>query len=362
MPPTTVATRRFTAVAYGVSASVTCWASSRVGTRTRASGACGSARRPAVRASSARPKARVLPEPVRPRPRTSRPASEFGRVAPWMGKGSVDALRGEGLQQRGGHVQLGEGLDGGQRGGQGLRQGELAARAGAVLRRAGALPDPRVCRLRPVRAAAPFGRLRAGRSWRSGAGHTELPSWGIPGVLPTAVDCLMCAPDASTEQVSGELRNRGPGKDESETAQAGARTFTVRAPAARYASGNQAGTMFSACGPFWPCVTSKVDLLALLELTEALGGDVRVVGEDVGAAAVLLDEAEALFRVEPLHGSSSHVILLKEVQCRKSALYEFQVAALSPIRRKPENNKAPEEGSRQAHIKFMGTKTATRQP
>ncbi|WP_234024675.1 hypothetical protein, partial [Streptomyces baarnensis] len=42
-------------------------------------------------------------------------------------------------------------------------------------------------------------------------------------------------------------------------------------------------------------------------------------------------------------GSSSHVILLKEVQCRKSALYGFQVAALSPIRRKPENNNAPEE-------------------
>ncbi len=33
-PPTTVAIRRLTAVAYGVSASVTCWASSRVGTST----------------------------------------------------------------------------------------------------------------------------------------------------------------------------------------------------------------------------------------------------------------------------------------------------------------------------------------
>ena len=49
-------------------------------------------------------------------------------------------------------------------------------------------------------------------------------------------------------------------------------------------------------------------LLAFLQLAEALGGDVRVVGEDVGAAAVLLDEAEALFRVEPLHGASSHVV------------------------------------------------------
>ncbi|OAR25334.1 hypothetical protein A8W25_06790 [Streptomyces sp. ERV7] len=88
-PPTTVVSRKLTAVAYGVSASVTCWASSRVGTSTMASGAFGSARRPAVRARSARPKARVLPEPVRPRPRMSRPASEFGSVAAWIGNGSV---------------------------------------------------------------------------------------------------------------------------------------------------------------------------------------------------------------------------------------------------------------------------------
>ncbi|CAM5361299.1 hypothetical protein SNARM312S_08285 [Streptomyces narbonensis] len=89
MPPTTVVIRRRRAPAYGVRASVTCWASSRVGTRTSARGAVGSARRPAVRARSARPKARVLPEPVRPRPRTSRPAREFGRVAAWIGNGSV---------------------------------------------------------------------------------------------------------------------------------------------------------------------------------------------------------------------------------------------------------------------------------
>src|ERR1700754_4767288 len=49
-------------------------------------------------------------------------------------------------------------------------------------------------------------------------------------------------------------------------------------------------------------------LLAFQKLAEALGGDVRVVGEDVGAAAVLLDEAEALFRVEPLHGTGSHFV------------------------------------------------------
>ncbi len=93
MPPTTVVIRRLTAVAYGVSASVTCWASSRVGTRTSASGYRATARFPAVRASSGRPKARVLPEPVRPRPSTSRPAIESGSVAPWIGKGSVTPWR-----------------------------------------------------------------------------------------------------------------------------------------------------------------------------------------------------------------------------------------------------------------------------
>ncbi|GAV45563.1 hypothetical protein Saa2_08554 [Streptomyces acidiscabies] len=88
-PPTTVVIRRLTAVAYGDSASVTCWASSLVGTSTSARGDFGCARSPAVRARSARPNARVLPEPVRPRPSRSRPAREFGSVAAWIGKGVV---------------------------------------------------------------------------------------------------------------------------------------------------------------------------------------------------------------------------------------------------------------------------------
>src|SRR6478609_5606899 len=50
----------------------------------------------------------------------------------------------------------------------------------------------------------------------------------------------------------------------------------------------------------------ELDLLALDQLTEAGRLDVRVVSEDVGAAAVLLDEAVALFAVEPLHGAGSH--------------------------------------------------------
>ncbi len=42
-----------------------------------------------------------------------------------------------------------------------------------------------------------------------------------------------------------------------ETARTGVRTMTARTPVREYASGDQAGTMFSACGPFWPCVTSN---------------------------------------------------------------------------------------------------------
>ncbi|GHE72528.1 hypothetical protein GCM10014715_28270 [Streptomyces spiralis] len=42
-----------------------------------------------------------------------------------------------------------------------------------------------------------------------------------------------------------------------ETAQTVVRTMTVRTTVSGCASGDQAGTMFSACGPFWPCVTSK---------------------------------------------------------------------------------------------------------
>src|SRR3954451_12425697 len=72
-----------------MTASTTCWASSRVGTRTRPRGRRACARPPFRRDSSARPKARVLPEPVWPRPSRSRPARVSGRVAAWMGNGAV---------------------------------------------------------------------------------------------------------------------------------------------------------------------------------------------------------------------------------------------------------------------------------
>ena len=132
MPPTTVASRSLRDRAYGVSASVTCWASSRVGTRTRASGRRASARLPAVRASRARPKASVLPEPVRPRPRTSRPASEFGRVAAWIGNGTDMPSEAERRQKGRGHVQVREGLGGGEGGGDRHRQGELTRDGGGA--------------------------------------------------------------------------------------------------------------------------------------------------------------------------------------------------------------------------------------
>src|SRR5205085_1994846 len=63
--------------------------SSRVGTRTRARGADGRCLAPdlanAITVGTA--KATVLPLPVLPLPSTSRPASELGRVAAWIGNG-----------------------------------------------------------------------------------------------------------------------------------------------------------------------------------------------------------------------------------------------------------------------------------
>ena len=89
IPPTTEVTVRPIALANGASASTTCWASSRVGTSTSPRGLRGRARPPSSRASMASPKASVLPEPVWPRPSRSRPASVSGRVAAWIGNGSV---------------------------------------------------------------------------------------------------------------------------------------------------------------------------------------------------------------------------------------------------------------------------------
>src|SRR4051812_9472434 len=53
----------------------------------------------------------------------------------------------------------------------------------------------------------------------------------------------------------------------------------------------------------------ELDLLVLVQGLVALGLNRRVVNEDVVAAAVLSDEAEALFCVEPLNSALSHVLV-----------------------------------------------------
>src|SRR3954465_10505059 len=89
------ATRRSRAWARGASSSATWLASSRVGARISPRGADAvRGRSPACsRASTARPKASVLPEPVCARPRTSRPARASGNARVWMANGMVKPRR-----------------------------------------------------------------------------------------------------------------------------------------------------------------------------------------------------------------------------------------------------------------------------
>ncbi|GAA2952827.1 hypothetical protein GCM10020227_19940 [Streptomyces flavovirens] len=103
-------------------------------------------------------------------------------------------LRGEGLQERARHVQRVERVGGGQRGGEGLGQGEFAALGGYGLAAGRAAAGSPGVLLRPVGAAALDGAVAVRSVLAFETGHTELPSWGIPGFLPTAADCLMCAP------------------------------------------------------------------------------------------------------------------------------------------------------------------------
>src|SRR5699024_10184044 len=55
----------------------------------RARGRLGRLRRPVNRASTGRPNASVLPDPVRARPSTSRPAIASGRTAAWTPVGAT---------------------------------------------------------------------------------------------------------------------------------------------------------------------------------------------------------------------------------------------------------------------------------
>ena len=77
------------ALASGATVASIWRASSRVGAKIMARGAFGrrSLDASANRVSTGRAKAKVFPDPVRPRPRTSRPAMESTKVATWIGKG-----------------------------------------------------------------------------------------------------------------------------------------------------------------------------------------------------------------------------------------------------------------------------------
>ena len=89
-PPATSRCRRPVTWTNGSSASLTCMASSRVGTSTSARGRRLAGLVPSARRdTSGSPNASVLPDPVRPRPSTSRPARASGMAAAWIGKGSV---------------------------------------------------------------------------------------------------------------------------------------------------------------------------------------------------------------------------------------------------------------------------------
>src|SRR6478609_8157252 len=90
-PPKMVWVLRLAVFASGLRASLIWFTSSRVGAMISARGLRDWAGRPEAerRATSGSRNAYVLPEPVRPRPSTSRPARESGSVAAWMGVGEV---------------------------------------------------------------------------------------------------------------------------------------------------------------------------------------------------------------------------------------------------------------------------------
>jgi len=61
-----------------------------------------------------------------------------------------------------------------------------------------------------------------------------------------------------------------------------------------------------ASGPLRPSCTSKLDCIAFIERTEAVALDIGEVAEQVLAALIRGDKAEALFAVEPLNLACSH--------------------------------------------------------
>ena len=109
-PPKTVREVRPVVAASGARAASIWPTSSRVGARISARGAPGRRRGEVAesRATSGSRNAYVLPEPVRPRPRTSRPARASGSVAAWMGVGSVMPRAGEDADEGSGHAERAE--------------------------------------------------------------------------------------------------------------------------------------------------------------------------------------------------------------------------------------------------------------
>src|SRR6478736_8148933 len=76
----------------------------------------------------------------------------------------------------------------------------------------------------------------------------------------------------------------------------------------------------------------ELDLLVLVQRLVALRLDGRVVNEDVVAAVLLGDEAEALLSVEPLHGALSHAHFLLLLAWRPPLRRPLQSAGDTPSR------------------------------
>ena len=66
----------------------------------------------------------------------------------------------------------------------------------------------------------------------------------------------------------------------------------------------------SSLGALGALADLELNALVLVEGLEAAGLDLGVVNEDITIGVIRGNEAEALFSVEPLHGSLCHVFLL----------------------------------------------------
>src|SRR5687767_12437013 len=81
----------------------------------------------------------------------------------------------------------------------------------------------------------------------------------------------------------------------------------ARRPGARWCTlGSLDGPDVGGLRPLLPLAHVELDLLVLLEVAVALARDRAEVHENVGAAVVGSDEAEALLRAEPLDGTGGH--------------------------------------------------------